>query len=239
MIGAVTFDFWNTIARVPPGTMTEARLQAIAVACAECEVEVEVDLLTRSMEKVAAGWERSWMEGTHLHPRDGAEMLIRALGLEGAAREMVAEAFLSAGRDVTLELAPDIRSTLESLDARGIRLGIVCDVGFSGGEILREALDREGLLQRFSGWAFSDEVGEYKPAPGIFEVALDALGVSPGRAAHLGDLRRTDIAGGTAMGMKTIRYRGLFDDADGGGPEADHVIDSHRQLLDVLETEDF
>src|SRR5213082_3524990 len=32
VIEAVTFDFWNTIARVPAGAMTEARRRAVAAA---------------------------------------------------------------------------------------------------------------------------------------------------------------------------------------------------------------
>ena len=63
-------------------------------------------------------------------------------------------------------------------------------------------LRRAGILERFDGWAFSDEVGAYKPDPVIFHHALREIGgVEPGRAAHIGDLRRTDIAGARAMGM--------------------------------------
>jgi hypothetical protein len=35
--------------------------------------------------------------------------------------------------------------------------------------------------------------------------------------------------------MRTARYRGMHDDANSeGGPEGDFVLDSHRELLDVL-----
>jgi FMN phosphatase YigB (HAD superfamily) len=236
VIEAVTFDFWNTIATVPPGAMNEARRRAIAAACASNEAEVEAELLIASLEEVGLSWERSWAEGRHLHPREAAESLVRALGVEGAAREMVAEAFLGAGREVPLELAPDIRACLEALREREIRLGIVCDVGFSGGELLRELLNTEGLLDHFSGWAFSDEVGHYKPSPRIFEAALAALGAQPGEAMHVGDLRRTDIAGAAALGMQTVRYRGMNDEGDADrGVEADFVLDSHLELLEVID----
>lgn len=235
MIEAVTFDFWNTIARVPTGAMTEARERAVAAACESNDVAVEAELLTRSLEQLGLDWERSWAKGHHLHPREAAESLVRALGVEGAAREMVAEAFLGAGREVELELAPDIGASLEALRGREIRLGIVCDVGFSGGELLRELLDREGLLGHFSGWAFSDEVGHYKPAPQIFEAALGALGAEPASALHVGDLRRTDVAGAAAHGMRTARYRGMNDEGDSdAGPEAEFVVDSHEELVDVI-----
>jgi FMN phosphatase YigB (HAD superfamily) len=237
VIEAVTFDFWNTIARVPAGAMTEARRRAVAAACASNEVEVETELLLTSLDQVGLDWERSWAAGRHLHPREAAESLVRALGVDGAAREIVAEAFLCAGREVKLELAPDIGSSLEALCEREIRLGIVCDVGFSGGELLRELLDREGLLAHFSGWAFSDEVGHYKPAPQIFEAALESLGAEPASALHVGDLRRTDVAGAAAHGMRTVRYRGMNDEGVADrGPEADHVLDAHAELVALVDS---
>ncbi|HET9676037.1 MAG TPA: HAD family hydrolase [Solirubrobacterales bacterium] len=236
MIEAVTFDFWNTIARVPTGAMSEARRRAVAAACEGCEVEVEPRLLAAALEEVGQSWERSWAEGVHLHPREGAEMLVRALGVEDAAGQLVAQAFLDAGRQVDLELAPGIGAALEVLGERGIRIGIVCDVGFSGGELLRELLEREGLLGHFRGWSFSDETGHYKPAPQAFEAALASLGARPQEAMHVGDLRRTDVAGAAALGMRTVRYRGMHDDADAGsGVEADFVIAGHAELVEVVE----
>lgn len=235
-IKVVTFDFWNTIVRAPAGLMNEARRRAIVDVCAERGVELEPELLAGSLDEVARSYERSWSAGEHFHPREGAEMLVRSLGLEGVAGERAAEAFLTVARNAPVELSADIRPSLEALQARGIRLGIVCDVGFSGGEVLRELLDREGLLAYFSGWAFSDEVGHYKPAPQIFEAALAALEAEPATSMHVGDLRRTDIAGASALGMRTVRYRALHDDPHvDGAVEADFVLDSHGELPAVID----
>lgn len=232
----VTFDFWNTIARVPTGAMSEARQRAVARACESSDVAVEAQLLVAGLEEVGLHWERSWAAGRHLPPREAAETLVRALGVEGAAREMVAEAFLGAGREVELEPAPDIGACLQALGERELRLGIVCDVGFSGGELLRELLAGEGLLDHFSGWAFSDEVGYYKPSPRIFEAALGALGAEPAAALHVGDLRRTDVAGAAALGMRTVRYTGMNDEGDADpGPEAEFVHDTHLELVDLID----
>jgi len=96
------------------------------------------------------------------------------------------------------------------------------------------------VLGHFDHWSFSDEVGWYKPAPQIFEHALAGLGgIEPEHAAHVGDLRRTDVAGAKAMGMVAVRYRGVFDNAqvvdDGHDrPEADLVIDDHADLPPLL-----
>jgi putative hydrolase of the HAD superfamily len=236
VIEAVTFDFWNTIAQVPPGVMPEARRRAVVAACEEAGLGIEPTLLAASLDEVRLRWERSWGEGVHLHPREGAEMLVRALGVEDGDGRLIAGAFLGAIREVDLELAPDIRPALEALGERGVRLGIVCDVGFSGGSLLRGLLEREELLDHFGGWSFSDETGHYKPAPQSFEAALSSLGARPQAAMHVGDLRRTDVAGAAALGMRTARYRGLNDDRDDeAGAEADFVIDSHAELVAIVE----
>jgi putative hydrolase of the HAD superfamily len=120
-----------------------------------------------------------------------------------------------------------------------LRIGIICDVGMTPSTVLRGYLERFDVLRHFDHWSFSDEVGVYKPHPTIFRHALDGLDVTdPTRAAHIGDLRRTDVAGARAMGMLAVRYRGVEDDPvdPDAGPavEGDHVIDDHNELVSVL-----
>jgi FMN phosphatase YigB (HAD superfamily) len=233
-IRAVTFDFWNTIAVEPvPGSMGEARHAAVVEALEAHEVEVEPDRLAAHVDEVIRHRERAWTEGVHVSPAEGAGRFVAALELEEAVAEAVADAFLGAGRGVELGLAPEIGPTVERLRADGHVLGIVCDAGFTGGAILRKFLAGEGLLEHFSGWGFSDEVGAYKPDPRIFEAALAALGAEPEEAVHVGDLRRTDIAGARGIGMRAVRYRGLADDPD-PGPEGDFVLDDHRDLPELI-----
>jgi putative hydrolase of the HAD superfamily len=234
MVRAVTFDFWNTIAAEPvPGSMREARRLAVAEACEAGELRIDTEALAAAVADVIRARERSWEEGHHLSPDEGARTLVASLGLEAEAGDAVAAAFLGAGRGAELVLAPEIGATLARLRQDGLRLGIVCDAGFTGGAILREFLADKGLLDHFSGWGFSDEVGAYKPSPRIFEAALAMLDCEPGAAVHVGDLRRTDIAGGRGVGMRTVRYRALADDPQPGA-EADFVIDSHRELPELI-----
>ncbi len=233
-VRAVTFDFWNTIAVEPvPGSMRDARHAAVVETLDAHGVEMDADHLAGHVTEVIRGRERAWAEGVHVSPTEGARQLVTALELEQAAGEAVAEAFLGAGRRVELGLAPDIGPTLERLRAEGLVLGIVCDAGFTGGAILREFLAGKGLLEHFSGWGFSDEVGAYKPDPRIFEAALAMLDAEPADTIHIGDLRRTDVAGARAIGMRSIRYRGLADDPD-PGPEADLVLDDHHELPGLI-----
>jgi putative hydrolase of the HAD superfamily len=233
-IRAVTFDFWNTIAAEPAkGSMKKARHTAVLEACESLGLHHTAEQIGTTIGEVIRHREAAWAEGVHLSPAEGAERLADALELDAEQRATVAEAFLGAGRGVELTLAPEIGATLERLAGDGLALGIVCDAGFTGGAILRAFLADQGLLPYFSGWGFSDEVGTYKPAPEIFAAALGMLGAAPADAVHIGDLRRTDIAGARAFGMGSIRYRGLADDPE-PGPEGDFVIDDHHELPEIV-----
>ena len=130
----------------------------------------------------------------------------------------------------------DLIKAIEEGDPDTRSYAVYLDEATSTVAFLEHYGSSEGLLGHFSGWAFSDEVGHYKPAPQIFEAALSGLGAEPGDAAHVGDLRRTDIAGAAAIGMTTVRYRGLHDDrGEDGGGEADFVLGSHRELPPLLD----
>ena len=139
------------------------------------------------------------------------------------------EASLESGVDAV----PGALETLEALDKAGIRRGLICDTGFTPGRVVRELLDDAGLLELLEVLCFSDEVGVPKPGNDIFAKALAGLGVRPPEAVHVGDLRRTDVAGARDMGMHTARFRGVHDDLSGAS-EASIVIDRHEQILEVL-----
>ena len=47
-------------------------------------------------------------------------------------------------------------------------------------------------------------MGVEKPDPAIFRHALDALGVDPARAVHVGDTPAADVAGAIAAGARPV-----------------------------------
>ena len=143
--------------------------------------------------------------------------------------------FDEVGRSAPLRLAPGVEDCIRRLKEADIRIGIVCDVGMTASPTLRERLDMFGVLRYFDHWSFSDEVGCFKPWPAVFEHALAGLGVDePGNAAHVGDSRRTDVAGAQAMGMTAVRYTYFVDAPADSGPEAHHVLDDHGKLAAAL-----
>jgi FMN phosphatase YigB (HAD superfamily) len=92
----------------------------------------------------------------------------------------------------------------------GIPTALICDTGFTPSRVVREALRMHGLTLDHS--FFSDEVGVPKPHPRMFLAALEATGAEAAEAVHIGDLRRTDVAGARAAGMAAVRFAGVHDD---------------------------
>ena len=135
-----------------------------------------------------------------------------------------------SSRLVALEGAQE---TLRRLHARGVRLALICDSGLTPGRVVRLHLARLGLLRFLEAQVFSDEVGVPKPSPRIFHIALAALGCDPTRSVHVGDLRRTDVAGARGVGMATVRLRCRNDDR-AELPDADRVADSQEELRSLL-----
>ncbi|MEM8560132.1 MAG: HAD family hydrolase, partial [Bacteroidota bacterium] len=120
------------------------------------------------------------------------------------------------------DLTPGLSDFVQGVAGR-VRLGIISDTMFSPGRVIRRLLDRHGLLDAFDAFAFSDETGCAKPDPRAFATILDATEGAPARATHVGDLRRTDIAGALDAGWTAIQYTGVHEDAVANGP-APHAV---------------
>jgi putative hydrolase of the HAD superfamily len=235
---AISFDFWHTLVTEPGGLLAALRREAVVRALIEQEVDVDEDVLDAHLAAAQALQAESWERGEHFEPTRAAAHLANAIGgLEEEGQGRIVDAYLGAGRTAGLDLSPGAAAALEALAGDGVQLGIVCDVGLTGSSHLRAILERAGVLRHFRGWAFSDEVGHYKPSPAIFRHMLDQFELGEGDLVwHVGDLRRTDVAGARACGLVPIRYRGLADDTS-DAPEADLVIESFSELVPLVRGE--
>ena len=233
---AVTFDHWDTLVHDPQG-IRPRQLAAWHEVLTEAGSPVDPVDLAAAFEANWAVFELRWEENVQHGPREATEVIVDKLGLDPgpATRRALVDAFAYAGREAGLEVADGAAEALATLRDAGLRLGIVCDVGLTSSTTLRERLDGFGLLGFFDHWSFSDEVGCFKPFAPIFEHAMVGLGVEdPATIAHVGDGRRTDVAGALAMGMVAVRATWFADRPPDTGPEADHVARTIREVPVVL-----
>jgi len=235
-IEAVTFDYWNTLVVDDPAEVRDHRLVAWLGLLEGAGFAVERAALDAAHASAWQAYLTAWHANEQFTAARTAEHCLEQLGLvvpDDLRDRLVDELVRSAG-GASLRLTEGMADVLREVKAAGLRLGIVCDVGLTPSVALRGHLQRFGVLDLFDGWSFSDEVGCYKPAPEIFAHASASLGhPQPERTAHVGDLRRTDVAGARAAGWVSVRYAGVFDDHS-DRPEADHVIDHHTDLLATL-----
>jgi FMN phosphatase YigB (HAD superfamily) len=230
-IRAVTYDCWGTLLadRDWEGAM-EIRRRALCRA-----VGVSDEEGAALLERAWARHDEAWKQVETFGPGRMAGYCLEASGVSdddaiAALTREFEEASLVAG----VAAVDGALKTLETLARNGIGLALVCDTGFTPGRIVRRLLQEEGLIDYLEVLCFSDEVGVPKPGFDIFAKALAGLGVRPPQAVHIGDLKRTDIAGARDFGMHAVRFRGVHDDKS-DFPEAELVLDRHEQLLEALD----
>jgi putative hydrolase of the HAD superfamily len=245
VIQAVTFDFWETLVSEgagidaeEDGTMRARQLRHWSQILEAAGTPVSDDAIDAAFDRNWEVFHESWRTNVQHGSADATPLICDFLGVDPSTqvRAALLASFDEVGRAAPLRLAPGIDDCIRRLKGAGVRIGIVCDVGMTASPTLRERLHMFGVLRYFDHWSFSDEVGCFKPWPGVFEHALDGLRVDdPSDAAHVGDSRRTDVAGAQAMGMTAVRYTYFVDAPPDDGPEGDHVLDDHAKLAPALE----
>ncbi|MBQ90564.1 MAG: hypothetical protein CL441_03950 [Acidimicrobiaceae bacterium] len=232
---AVTFDLWNTLLVSVPGAV-EVRSRHWRAVIGERGLDVDDDLLHGTLSMLPVRFDEEWRAGRLYGPEQALAECFAALGdrIGDDDRVALADAFEEASHHLDVSPVDGAAAVARLLTGAGLAVGIISDTTLAVGRHLRGYLDRFGVLAHLDHQAFSDEVGAYKPDRRIFEAALAGLGVDdPAGVVHVGDLRRTDVAGARAMGMATVRFRGAVDDAE-EGPEADAVIDRLADLPALL-----
>ncbi len=129
-------------------------------------------------------------------------------------------------------LAAHTHPLLESLRARGLKLGLVSNA-FDPGWLLHRDLEHMGIEQRLDFSVFSSEVGTRKPHPAIFHRALEALDVEPERALFVGDRLYEDVRGAAEVGMTTVQALWFRADEHPDGAEPHHQAFTQLDVLNV------
>jgi putative hydrolase of the HAD superfamily len=234
-LAAVTFDCWNTLLVDHALDAARAlRVAALVETAAAREIALDDE---RALAVIRAAHMRHvelWSRGIGSGSRDMALWSLDAVGVQDASlAPELGDRFEEAGLAGRVAALPGAGAALEALRRRGVRTALVCDTGFSGGRVVRQFLARVGLLELLEVQVFSNEVGVPKPHRRMFDAALEPLGVAADASVHVGDLRRTDVLGGRAAGMGTVRIHAAFDDRD-DFPEADALAGAHAELLDAI-----
>jgi putative hydrolase of the HAD superfamily len=99
------------------------------------------------------------------------------------------------------ELEADAIETLQWLQGKGYRLGIISNASDSND--VNSLLQKHKLNPFFEQILISAEMGIRKPHPSIFKAALDHFSVSANQALMVGDTLSMDIQGAKNVGLYT------------------------------------
>ena len=233
MLKAITFDFWQTL--YADSDKNWRKRQAIRVK--RCHTYLTSRDYTCSLADVEFGLEEAYNLVSSLwHQHRGisvkrcmqrfAEVLQIQLQESDLDQliECLGAAFLEAPPRIMAHVKPVVSRLSESYP-----LGIISDSALTPGSFARKLMARDGILQFFTAFTFSDETDYTKPQVVQFHSTLSELNAEPAEAVHIGDIFRTDIVGAKNAGMKAIRFAG-FNKGEGNDTLSDAVVDDYRKL---------
>lgn len=218
MTQAVLFDVGNTLILASPRfwllpLLEERGLQPRrdpkAAALAAFRFYEDHHLEARDLETALGLW------------REFHRRLFRGMGLEEHAEALSRELVANWRNPRFWPVVPGAEATLQALKRRGYALGVVSNWDAT----LPEILEVVGLRPYFQHLSVSALAGVAKPDPRLFQEALQALGVPPEEAVHVGD-SEADWVGAKGAGVKPL----LFDPL-GENPQALHRLE---EVLDYL-----
>ncbi len=222
MIKAITFDLWDTVfiddsdepKRKAAGRPTKAvERRKLVKQFIEKHQQISEDVVNAAYDAQDAAFRKTWHD-CHITwtVKERLEIVLKGIGATLPENEMAE--LIRLHEEMELEFRPDfvpgVHEVLETLHKR-YKLAVISDAIFSPGRSLRELLRDEGLLEYFSTFIFSDEVGCSKPAKRVFEVAKEDLGVAFNEIVHIGDREHNDILGPKKMGMHAILCLAALD----------------------------
>ena len=100
----------------------------------------------------------------------------------------------------------------------------------------REKLEHIGLAPNVDVLIVSEDAGISKPDPGIFNIALDALGAQPAEAVMVGDSWSADVIGARAAGIRAVWFNPdrLPAPEPGLGVAELHALEPTADTLELL-----
>lgn len=202
---AVFFDFGGTLFSYRAFAAAPGNRPLFVQAAEKLGVEVDRKAIGHAYGRASkAAFEKHGVRPYYLH-KDLFLDTFRgfAENLGGTATPGFLEWFYERQRDLlvgTFELRAECLDTLSSLRASGLYLSIVSNID---DDYLHPMVMRVGLDAVLHDWTSSEEAQSCKPDARFFHLALEKAGCEAADVLFVGDSPTHDIAGASALGMRT------------------------------------
>lgn len=220
-VDAVSFDLDDTLCRYE---RPSAEVLADAFDAVGTEALFDVEAYVATFDRLATA-----VDDMPTLRRRAFEELAAAADADPAAGRAIAEAYTEARDPSAVTWRRGMAAAFEAIAAR--YPVVIVTNGLPDAQAAK--LDRLGIADAVETVVHGDEVR--KPAPAPFHTALEAVGVSPGRAVHVGDSLEHDVAGAKRVGMHAVWYpRDPPRTPPDGGPRPDRTISDGDDLIATL-----
>ncbi len=125
---------------------------------------------------------------------------------------------------------PDALEILAGLGGRGIRRAICSNAPFPP-EMMERQVRTNGIRAVVDAVVFSSQVGRRKPAPEVYQAALDSVCASADESLFVGDRLREDYEGPRSVGMSAVICTAHAAEAPPKGVATISSLLELRQLL--------
>ena len=186
-IAAITFDLWDTIVdddsdepkRAAQGLLSKRNQRRRLVFDALNAIEpIDESTVTLAYDTADAAYNVVWHD-QHVTWKieDRLQVILKGLGrqLPQAVFDQVVEDHANMEVDVEPNLIPGCAEALSELSSR-YKLAIVSDAIVTPGRRLRDLLEKHGVKQYFSGFAFFRRGGQLEAAPSNVCLGCRAVG---------------------------------------------------------------
>jgi putative hydrolase of the HAD superfamily len=215
VLKAIAFDLWETLITNTveiSGAHKRLRLARLEEVLTSRGHEAEAAQIERALRM---SWNRCqelyWSKDRDIPCRRQIELLLEELGvdagrLDDKTLEELERVYATVAVDVLPAMVPGAAEVIAEVRRRGLRTGLVSNTGRTPGYALREILTRLDLAPMLDVMVFSNEHGECKPQPSIFEQLRGALDVRYDEMLFIGDNLYVDIYGAKRCGMRAVHF---------------------------------
>lgn len=244
MIRAITFDFWDTLvaddsdeqrrAAIGLPTKPQARLQLLVDEITQSHLQITPEQIAEAFKYANQQFNHAWKK--EYHTPGVAARLKNAYDYLHIPLTPGFSKVVRLVEDMEVMIPPNfvpgVNETLAEM-SKHYTLAIISDTIHTTGKGLRTLMERQGILQYFRVFIFSDEVGASKPSPVVFERASQELGLPLAQIAHIGDRESNDVEGPLALGMKSILFTEVID-RDSKNTKASAICRKFTDLPNVV-----
>jgi len=210
-VHALVFDLFDTLVDLPMDALPRVEIAGRAIpstvgalhATFSARHAIALEPFAAALRDIDRTWRASHRERGHeLATTERFARLLAQLGVAPDADLVARLTDVHMGLLAGLARTPPHHAALLARLRERFRTGLCSN--FSYAPTARSILDAAGLTRSLDAIVISHEHGLRKPRREIFESTLEVLGVAPDEAIHVGDNLDADVAGASAVGLRTV-----------------------------------